>query len=476
FAAARLARPAAANGASGGADFFGSPTGFRLSGSASLRRNRNVRRIDIALRRGEPTRARELLHTDITHNWISAPDAAQVIARIAASYFYNGETGQARSMAHMSAEAGVPLGLWIEGLSAWKQKDYVVATRAFASLAQTPSLADWDRAAASFWAYRGARHIDDKAQAVHWLAQAAQYRRSFYGYMAAHLMGHRAEASWKLPAFTAKQAALLARYPAGWEALALIQSGRTDLAEGELRRLGLSGHHDLQTATLALAERAGMPSLTLQLGGIVTNSDGHPYDAALYPVPPWKPAGGFKIDRALIYALMKRESQFDPDATSQRGACGLMQIMPSTARGISSGIAHTKRGACPARLFDPATNIALGQKYVRVLSNQPAIGNNLMLLLTAYNGGPGNLAHWLGSTDNNDPLLFMESLPVRETRDYVQQVLLHYWMYRSRLAEPEISVAQLANGKWPRYALHVSETPAHNIQAQASLPLEVASR
>jgi soluble lytic murein transglycosylase len=167
---------------------------------------------------------------------------------------------------------------------------------------------------------------------------------------------------------------------------------------------------------------------------------------------------------------MKRESRFDPGAVSDAGACGLMQIMPETAHGIGS--AKPVNGECPDRLFDPATNMELGQKYVRVLAGTPMIGNNLLLLLASYNGGPANVAHWLESHDRKDPLLFLESMPVRETRDYVQNVLMHYWTYRVRLAEPENSVAQLARGEWPRYALNDGSGLR---QAKASAVEELAS-
>jgi soluble lytic murein transglycosylase-like protein len=215
------------------------------------------------------------------------------------------------------------------------------------------------------------------------------------------------------------------------------------------------GSRSMETAVLALAENAHMPSLTLQLSGLATNDNGQRYEAAMYPLPPWQPASGFTVDRALIYALVKHESQFDPDAVSDRGACGLMQIMPSTARQFSND--NQPGNDCPDGLFDPATNLEMGQKYVRVLAGQPMIGDNLLLLLAAYNGGPGNLSHWLDGDDRADPLLFVESMPLRETRDYVQQVLLQYWMYRARLSEPETSIAQLARGEWPRYALNDNE-------------------
>ncbi|MFA5041839.1 MAG: lytic transglycosylase domain-containing protein, partial [Bdellovibrionales bacterium] len=166
------------------------------------------------------------------------------------------------------------------------------------------------------------------------------------------------------------------------------------------------------------------------------------------------------VDRALVYAIMRHESQFDTEAVSSRGACGLMQIMPSTARHISNDIPTPGRGKarCTDTLLDPETNVGMGQKYIRILSETPMIRDNLLFLLAAYNAGPGNLARWINSGDRSDPLLFIESLPIRETRDYVQQVLVHYWMYQARLSTPDSAAEDLARGKWPRYALG-SEVP-----------------
>lgn len=456
FATAHIGRPVTTASWSG-SNGLSTLSGFRTQKDAAngndepFRKNHIDSKINTALRHGDPMKAREILTTEIQRGTLSISDARDIVSHIAATFFYEGQTERARPLAHMAAASGVPLGLWIDGLSAWKQQDFEAASHSFASLAQAPGLSPWDRAAASYWAYRAAKRTGDEGQARHWLAEAAKYPRSFYGYMAASQTEHSPVRSWKMPELTAHNIDTLAQHPAGWQALALVQVGRTDLAESELRHINPMATRGLQTAALALAEKAHMPSLTLQLGGVATNDNGQLYDAALYPLPPWQPASGFKVDRALIYALIRHESQFDPEAVSGRGACGLMQIMPSTARDLAND--NQPGRDCPDRLFDPSTNMDMGQKYVRVLAGQPMIGDNLLLLLAAYNGGPGNLAHWLDGDDRADPLLFVETLPIRETRDYVQQVLLQYWMYRARLSEPETSVAQLAHGQWPRYAL-----------------------
>ena len=91
----------------------------------------------------------------------------------------------------------------------------------------------------------------------------------------------------------------------------------------------------------------------------------NPRRGSLSVAAPALPADGFTVDRALLYALMKHESQFDPLAVSDRGACGLMQLLPTTAKLMTyDGAVKLGTHDCSGNLLDPAINIALGQKYV----------------------------------------------------------------------------------------------------------------
>ena len=90
------------------------------------------------------------------------------------------------------------------------------------------------------------------------------------------------------------------------------------------------------------------------------------------------------------------------------------------------------------------------------------IGGNLIFVAAAYNAGPGNLARWqerLGI--EHDPLLFLESIPVRETRDYVKKVLTNLWSYRARLGQPQPSLEALARNQWPTYRALDRELQVH---------------
>jgi soluble lytic murein transglycosylase len=129
-----------------------------------------------------------------------------------------------------------------------------------------------------------------------------------------------------------------------------------------------------------------------------------------------------------------------------------MQLMPATAAYVAADPSLRGRGG-HARLHDPAFSMELAQRYLHYLSDQGVVGGDLIRLLAAYNNGPGNVARWLpGSRHGEDPFLFIESIPVGETRVFVQRVLTYSWIYASRLGMPAPSLDALASGRAPRFA------------------------
>jgi soluble lytic murein transglycosylase-like protein len=124
------------------------------------------------------------------------------------------------------------------------------------------------------------------------------------------------------------------------------------------------------------------------------------------------------------------------------GARGLMQVMPATARklGLSS----------PDMLDDPGVALAVGQKYIAQLLDR--LNGNLLELGGAYNAGPLAVDRWLTTkSGQDDPLLFVESIPIYETRSYVKRLMLYHWLYRRRFGQEAVSLDQMARGDWPVY-------------------------
>jgi soluble lytic murein transglycosylase len=131
------------------------------------------------------------------------------------------------------------------------------------------------------------------------------------------------------------------------------------------------------------------------------------------------------------------------------GARGVMQVMPATAQFIAarSDLELPHRNA----LFEPETSILFGQAYLEHLLQRPSIGDNLIYLAVAYNAGPGRVLLWRQTLPTDDPLLFLESIPMREPRVYVKKVLTNLWNYRARLGQAQPSLEALARSHWPTY-------------------------
>jgi len=155
-----------------------------------------------------------------------------------------------------------------------------------------------------------------------------------------------------------------------------------------------------------------------------------------------------------VLAFARIESRFQTEVTSPAGAKGLMQLMPGTAAKLAGS-------GAPARLYDASYNLSLGQRYIEELLNQ--LNGNLFELAAAYNAGPGALTRWSGTKSNtlDDPLLFIESIPVSETRAYVKRMMTYHWMYRRRMGRDAKSLDETASGTWPIY--HPSSTGTNPI-------------
>jgi soluble lytic murein transglycosylase-like protein len=141
---------------------------------------------------------------------------------------------------------------------------------------------------------------------------------------------------------------------------------------------------------------------------------------------------------------------FNSTAKSHRGAMGLMQIMPATAKFISSNREVKRNNSNILKI--PEINLDVGQEYIEYLLNLKLVNNNLIYLAAAYNGGPGNLEKWLEKKNHlDDSLFFMESIPSRETRWFIEKVLTKYWIYEDKIGNKSNSLRKLANGENPIY-------------------------
>lgn len=407
------------------------------------------------LARGAPAAAHKKLLHDPAAKLLDPVEYDELRAQIANRFFIDGKLGKAKEIAMDSAKrsgAQVPLAGWVGGLVAWQQGNYRAAAPLFEQTANSPYASDWTAAAGAFWASRAHMRAGRSKDVSHWLRRAAAHPRTFYGLIATRALGWDFDFNWTMPAYTADHKKLLMKYPGARRAMLLVEAGQYHLAEKELRQLDPKDTAKLTEALLAFANHAELPSYAMRLASSVKAPSGRLYDAALYPLLPWKPQSGFKVDRALIHALIRQESRFNPMAESHSGATGLMQLMPATASFISGRREYRSREGRHS-LKDPQTNLDIGQRYVEDLLYQDEIGTELFSLVIAYNAGPGNLKKWKETyrSIQNDPLLFVETIPMSETRAFVEKVMANYWIYRLRMDQPTPSLDAVAGGDWARY-------------------------
>jgi len=397
----------------------------------------------------------------------------EAYSQLAAAWLYYGKADKARHLAEgVTQRAGeaLPLAHWTAGLAAWRLGDIAAAAGHFEGLALSEKASSWNRSAGAYWAGRAHRRQAREAEAHRWWTLAAEFPTTFYGLMARHRLNLQTGMTFTRPssargaaargaaargaADRAATARLFAR-PGAARAAALAQAGERGRAELEMLRLADWREPEVARPLLNLARSAGLPRLGLEIAHRLLDEDTPSWTqedlgASLFPLPTWRPPGGFALDRALIYAFIRQESSFDPRAKSPDGARGLMQLMPRTAAYLDRN--HHFKGDERDLLYDPPLNLALGQRYLRRLLDSRRVKHDLLRLAVAYNAGPGNLGKWERRMDyGGDPLLFVESLPTLETRLFVERVLTNLWLYRLRLGQPAPSLHALASGEWPRY-------------------------
>ncbi len=154
------------------------------------------------------------------------------------------------------------------------------------------------------------------------------------------------------------------------------------------------------------------------------------YWRLMFPRPYWETISADAqrngLDPNLVAALIRQESEFNPGAVSRANAYGLMQLIPSTAKGVArkEGV---KKFSTPM-LLQPATNLQLGTANLKSVLGR--FGGQVEYALAAYNAGDVPVRQWLEGGDFKDVPEFVESIPYTETRDYVQAIVRTRELYR----------------------------------------------
>ncbi|MBW4332065.1 lytic transglycosylase domain-containing protein [Stakelama sp. CBK3Z-3] len=372
------------------------------------------------------------------------------LQRVSWIYYLSGNDRDARRVAARAQQGTGEWGAqadWVQGLASWRDNDCRTAEASFQAVAQRATDTEL-RSAGLFWASRAdiACGRPDLVEAR--LESAAQYGETFYGLLARQALGIREPEDDKREAMVIADWRELSRVPNVRVAAALVEIGENGLADEVLRHQAKIGPARDYSAIARLAGRLDLASTQLWLSHYAP-SGAKPLEEARYPLPDWVPDGGWRVDKALIFAHTLQESKFDTDIVSPAGAYGLMQIMPAAASDIGRERGETIDRAALTR---PSTNIEVGQTYLEKLRDNSATGGLLPKVIAAYNAGPSPVQAWnMNARDNGDPLLYIESIPYWETRGYVMTVLRNYWMYEKKEGKTSPSRAALAEGMWPRF-------------------------
>lgn len=423
------------------------------SPALTYRERRAVARVGRALRRGHTKTARLTLEDPYVARRLRPHVMGSLSGNLAFQYVLDGEGVLARHWADKAislADPAPPMGLWAAGLEAWRRGALDQAFPAFAALAEHPDSSPWLVSAGAYWGARTGLRAGRMQDVAPLLLKAANHPQTFYGLLGRRALGLPLPFTWAEDTAPLRADALdaLAVLAAGRRMFALLQVGAVDQAEQQARLLVADADDRVRDGLHLLAKHVSMPALALDLAPYEAAGDAaHPL---AYPVPArWTPPAGWQVDKALVFALMRQESRFNPLARSHAGARGLMQLMPATASYISRDRSLRRERS---QLYDPHLNLDLGQRYLAYLMQDEVVGGDLFRLAVAYNAGPGNLRRWLRRADQPyDPLLFIETLPARETRIYVEKVLANLWIYRSRMGQPQPSLDALVQGSWPTY-------------------------
>jgi soluble lytic murein transglycosylase len=294
---------------------------------------------------------------------------------------------------------------------------------------------DISKSRAAYWLGRAHEAAGGARETNEWYGRAAGYGTTYYGQLAARKLPGGAARMPSDPVATPEEQQALAGRELVTVARYLGQAGDAERTRPFLLQLARFVTAPGEVSLLArLAVELRRPDVALTIARRAVENGVTLFDTA-FPVVELGATGS--IERALALALTRQESSFNAAAVSSSGALGLMQLMPGTARDVS------KRLGTPfvqdKLTRDPAYNVALGSQYLSDMLQR--FGGSYELALAAYNAGPNRVARWLETTGDPrsgkiDMVDWIEMIPFRETRNYVQRVMEGVGVYRDRLNGP----------------------------------------
>ena len=415
---------------------------FAYSSSIKFRRAINKRSIEFA---------ENFLNSKKVKKYLTKNESSQLRAELSHALFIFEKDYESIRQARISvslSETPNPLALWAGGLASWRIKDIKLSKYFFNKLSEIQG-PEGITAGGGYWSARISYLLGNAKEANYFLKKAATKERTFYGSLAMASLGYKYRPNFDLPNYDHDLINKILKHRGGVRALALIEVDEFYKAAREFRKIIPKFDVKDYPQLLSFTSKNNMPGLTFRLAAILRNDHNKILLGGLYPVPSWNIHTSDLKDKALLYAIARQESGFNPRARSSSKAMGILQIIPSTAAFIMKNKEYKLRRSKNHLLYNPPHNISIGSKYIRFLFSLPIVNNDLMWMLASYNAGPGNFKKWIKNRQNkyNDNLLMLESLPARETRNYIKLVLTNLWVYKSRFNQDNTILQSMASGK-----------------------------
>lgn len=299
---------------------------------------------------------------------------------------------------------------------------------------------------AAYWLGRAHEFCKDYKKAAEWYRKGARYITTFYGQLSAHKVH-----APPYPVLRSKPAATLEERR---------QFEQKDLVKAAhiLKAKGPSAAFDLVKVLTCLAtqattqtERELIVELTHHLYPTsvvwIARKAGNQEPVLLkmaYPVCTLHKKRKLP-EKELLFSMAHKESDFNPQAVSPKGAIGLLQLMPPTAKLIAKELRIPHRDE---KIFDPAHNLLLGATHVSTLLED--YEGSYVLVAAAYNAGGTPVDRWIktfGHPHESDVITWIECIPYSETRNHVQRILENVTNYRSREGTPHRTIIDDLKGR-----------------------------
>ncbi|AWB66477.1 lytic murein transglycosylase [Saccharobesus litoralis] len=316
-----------------------------------------------------------------------------------------------------------------------KQQDWVAIASFVQSLPQE-AMAELSN---QYWLSRAQKQLGIKHTAVNRFKQIAK-ERHYYGFLAAAQVDQQTQINNYPYQAHYKQLEELSEAPGAKRAFEFLQLKRYTSARREWWHYKRTLSEDEKATAAIIAARWQWHDQALR----TISQAGYLDDVDLrFPLAfesKFKHyAKQYKIPTSLAFAVARRESTFMTDAHSSAGARGLMQLMPATAKQVAG------RKLSSRKLYDPSTNIKLGTKYLRQLLNK--VDDELPLAIASYNAGYHRVRKWVPQGEEMDLDLWIETIPYKETREYVKSVLAYQQVYSQLLGDQQNLFTPIINKK-----------------------------